>query len=94
MHQNSSKDHPVRRQQRDIRGQQESTRSASIDLEEVFAGPSRGRRTSSPFSVTNVLTASLKIPVQMMGEEITNIPYIEEDRGDFSSSGISNENKC
>lgn len=93
LHQNSSsRDHgshpkPARRHHRDSGGIIEtSLRSASID-DDVFAGSSRGRRTSSPFSMSNVLTASLKIPVQMMTDDIANIPYIEDDRGDNSSSG-------
>lgn len=47
------------------------------------------RRMSSPFSLNNVLTASLKIPVQMttnLNDEIANMPYIE-DQSSTSSSG-------
>lgn len=93
LHHNSSSNErggvkPVRRHHREIGTPENSMRSASIDYsEDVFAGSSRARRMSSPFSINkNVLTASLKIPVQLR-DDIANIPYIEEDRGDYSSAG-------
>lgn len=67
-------------------------RSASIDSEDVFStGSSSRRRMSSPFSLNNVLTASLKIPVQMsnvsnVGDEMVNIPYIEDNSGEYSTT--------
>lgn len=74
------------------------TRSSSIDSETAFSPGfemGSGRRMSSPFVLNNnVLTASLKIPVQgatsgsntnpfplNVGDEIMDIPFIEDSCG-------------
>lgn len=89
-----------RRRFRDSHQQEEVSkrhdmRSASIDSEDVFStGSSTRRRMSSPFSLNNVLTASLKIPVQMsnvsnVGDEMVNIPYIEDASGEYAATAGS-----
>lgn len=65
-------------------GQQDGLGSAQVD--DIFSR----RRMSSPFSFTNnVLTASLRIPVQMSSATTTaadDIPFIEDDRYNAADS--------
>lgn len=65
-------------------GQQDGLGSAQVD--DIFSR----RRMSSPFSFTNnVLTASLRIPVQMSSATTTaadDIPFIEDDRYNAAES--------
>lgn len=89
-HQNSSKEDPQgygfsrmtgnasRRPGRDGSDNETSARRAGPESsEDIFSR----RRMSSPYFFNNVLTGSLKIPVQMssVNDEIANIPFIEDN---------------